>query len=126
VGRGEGHEASSAGFARPRRDPPGNCGASAFKSFSGAALPTVGPTEDQEDSVVTAIMLNRQGDSFARYSAPARSVATPFGATSFGGALGRAAWSASASYQEQVDFALAWARWEPALVAQHHREWLSC
>ena len=70
---------------------------------------------------MTAMMLNRQADSFARYSAR-----VPALATSFGHALGRGAWSASTSYQEQVDFALAWARSEPALVAQHHREWLPC
>ena len=31
----------------------------------------------------------------------------------------------SAAKQELAKFALFWARWEPALVAQHHREWLS-
>ncbi|MEO9191705.1 MAG: hypothetical protein ABI224_17125 [Acetobacteraceae bacterium] len=30
---------------------------------------------------------------------------------------------ASASVQDRVDFALDWARWEPAFVAQQHREW---
>lgn len=70
---------------------------------------------------MTAIVLKRDADGFARYSAPSPSLVP-----SFGDALGRAAWSASTSYQEQVKFALEWARWEPALVAQHHREWLSC
>jgi hypothetical protein len=31
----------------------------------------------------------------------------------------------SSASQEFANFALSWARREPALVAQHHREWLS-
>jgi hypothetical protein len=31
----------------------------------------------------------------------------------------------STSRQGLLDFALLWARWEPALVAQQNREWLS-
>lgn len=37
----------------------------------------------------------------------------------------KAVQSAYALRQDRVGFALCWARWEPALVAQHHREWFA-
>jgi hypothetical protein len=39
---------------------------------------------------------------------------------------GNAARTASALHQDQVNFARAWARWEPAFVAQQYREWFGC
>ena len=68
---------------------------------------------------MTVAILNRQGDDFARRSVPMTMPAgvvdrIPRGRT------------ASALHQNQVNFALAWARWEPGLVAQHYREWFGC
>jgi hypothetical protein len=66
---------------------------------------------------VTVATLNRESDGFARHSVE---TATVPGLTS------KAEPTASALYQERVKFALGWARWEPALVAQHYREWFDC
>ena len=70
---------------------------------------------------MTIAILNRRADSFVRHSVPI---------TVLDGVADRiavrAARTASELHQDQVNFALAWARWEPALVAQHYREWFGC
>ena len=70
---------------------------------------------------MTVVALNTALDDFASYS-----VATPFLARVVDRVPAEAARTALELYQEQVDFALDWARSEPALVAQYHREWLGC
>lgn len=40
--------------------------------------------------------------------------------------LSKKARTASELYQEQVEFARDWTSWEPALVAQYHRDWFGC
>ncbi len=69
---------------------------------------------------MTIATLNRQAESLARYSLPATCFATAVDPLS-----AIAAWPASVSDHDLVRFALAWARSEPAFVAQHHREWFS-
>jgi hypothetical protein len=88
-----------------------------------AATPPFSPTQGQEDRAVIIAVLNRPIDSFIRYSySPA--TATRTGAADQ--ALGATDRTALTSHQHQVNFALAWARWEPAFVAQQHREWFGC
>lgn len=70
---------------------------------------------------MTVVALNTVLDDVVSYS-----VATPFLARAVDKVPAKAARTASELYQEQVDFALGWARSEPALVAQYHREWLGC
>ena len=70
---------------------------------------------------MTVVVLDTVLDDAATYS-----VATPLLARVVDRVPAKAARTALELYQEQVDFALRWARSEPALVAQHHREWLGC
>ena len=61
--------------------------------------------------------LNRPVQSYGRRATPTKT------ATIVPHAPGQAAQSADALKRDRVDFAHCWAHWEPALVAQHHREW---
>ena len=64
--------------------------------------------------------LNRQADGCARLSLP-----TTFFAAAADPLPALAPRPAPLSSQDLVRFALAWARSEPAFVAQQHREWFS-
>ncbi len=67
---------------------------------------------------MTIVMPVRSDDSFCSYSTSARISA---GSDHMHGREQQI----SGARQELANFALFWARWEPALVAQHHREWFS-
>ena len=66
---------------------------------------------------MTVATLNRQTGSFVRYR-----MAT----TTLAGAADWIPGKAVRTASDQVNFARAWARWEPAFVAQHYREWFGC
>jgi hypothetical protein len=66
---------------------------------------------------MTILMSDRHTVGFIRYGAPATT------ATTVGRALIRGSNSFEDSYRDRANFALEWAVWEPALIAQHHREW---
>jgi hypothetical protein len=66
---------------------------------------------------MTIVTLNRPAQSYSRRATPTKT------ATVVANTSGRSVQSTDALNQARVDFALYWARWEPALVAQHHREW---
>ena len=51
-------------------------------------------------------------DSFTHSRAPSTTIA-------------REATQPASASDDRVNFALGWALWEPALVAQQHREWLT-
>lgn len=70
---------------------------------------------------MTVATLNMRPDSFVRYS---MAMTTLAGVADW--IPGNAVRTSSALHQDQVNFARAWARWEPAFVAQQYREWFGC
>jgi hypothetical protein len=66
---------------------------------------------------MTIVTLNRPAQSYSRRATTTKA------ATVVADTPGKSVQSTDALIQDQVDFAFYWARWEPALVAQHHREW---
>ncbi len=71
---------------------------------------------------MTAIAFKPQPDNLAQYSSIASAILT----SSVHRASGQATRTALELDQDQLNFVLDWARWEPALVAKYHRDWFGC